>query len=74
MYVTGEGTGNLLSYETAMQLGCVPEIDEVNEVCETPPVKTNDRYSILCEEYSDIFQVFDKLKCLKFKLQINETV
>ena len=57
-----------------MQLGCVPEIGEVNKVCETPPVKTTDRYSKLCEEYIDIFQSIDKLKCVQVKLHIDKTV
>ena len=57
-----------------MQLGCVPEIGEVNKVCETPPVKTTDRYSKHCEEYNDIFQVFDKLECVQVKLNFDETV
>ena len=47
--MTGEEKGNILSYEIAMQLGCVPEIGEVNEVCKTPPVKTTDLYPKLCE-------------------------
>ena len=55
--MTGVCKGNILSYESAMQLGGVPEIGEVNEVCETPPVKTTDLYSKLCEEYNDIFQL-----------------
>ena len=45
VYVTGEGKGNLLSYETAMQLGYIPKIGELNNVGETPPVKTTEHYS-----------------------------
>ena len=74
VYVTSEGKGNLLMYEKAMQFWCVPEIGEVNEVCETQPVKTTDRYSKLCEEYNDIFQGIDKLYCEQVKLHIDETV
>ena len=51
-----------------MQLGGFPEIGEVNEVFETPPVKTTDLYTKLCEEYNDIFQGIDKLKCVQIKL------
>ena len=51
-----------------MQLGGFPEIGEVNEVCETPPVKTTDLYTKLCEEYNDIFQGIDKFKCVQIKL------
>ena len=47
-----------------MQLGCVPEIGEVNEVCKTPPVKTTDLYPKLCEENNDVFQGIDKLKLI----------
>ena len=50
-----------------------PEIGEVNEVCETPLVKTIVLYSKLCEEYNDIFQGIDKLKCVQAKLHIDET-
>ena len=74
VYVTREGRGNLLSYETAMELGCVPEIGQVNEMGEIPPVKTTDRYSKLCEEYNDIYQDIETLKCLQFKINIEETV
>ena len=57
--VTGEGKCNLLSYETAMQLGYIPK---GNEVSETPPVRTTDRYLKLCEEYNDIFESIDNLR------------
>ena len=56
VYATGEGKGNLLSYETAMLLGYIPKIGEVSKVGDTPPVKTTDRYSKLCEEYNDIYE------------------
>ena len=51
VYVTGEGRGNFLGYETA---------GEINKVDETAPVKTTDRYSKLCEEYNDIFEDIGK--------------
>ena len=73
VYVTGEGKGNLLSYETAMQLGYIPKTGEVNKVGETPPVNTTDRYSKLCEEYNDIFEGIGKLKGVQVKLHIAET-
>ena len=74
VYVTGEGKGNLLSYETAMQLRCVPEISEVNEMAEISPVKITVRYSKLCEEYNDMCQGTDTLKCVQVKIHIDETV
>ena len=74
VYVTSEGKGNLLSYETAVLLGYVPEICEVNEVGESIPEKTTDRYSKLCEEYSDIFEGIGKLKGVQVKLHIDETI
>ena len=74
VYVTGEGKDNLLSYEAVMQRLCFPDIGEVNEVGETPPVKTTDRYSKLCEEYNDICQGIDTLKCVQLKLHIDDTV
>ena len=64
VYATGEGKGNILSYEKAMQLVSVPEIGEVNKVCETPPVKTTDLYPKLCDEYNDVVQGIDKFKCV----------
>ena len=57
-----------------MQCGCVHEIGEENEVCETPPVKTTDLQSKLCKEYNDIFEGIDKLKCVQVKLHIDDTV
>ena len=67
-----------------MQCGCVPEIGEENEVCETPPVKTTDLQSKRCNlckyviilyiEYNDIFEGIDKLKCVQVKLHIDDTV
>ena len=74
VYVTSEGKGNLLSYETAVLLGYVPEICEVNKVGESIPEKTTDRYSKLCEEYSDIFEGIGKLKGVQVKLHIDETI
>ena len=74
VYATGEGKGNILSYEKTMQLAFVPEIDKVNEGCETPPVKTTDHYSKLCKEYNNIVQGIDQLKCVQVKLHIDETV
>ena len=74
MYVTGEGKGNLLSYEAATQRLCFPKIGEVNEVGKTPPVKITNLYPKLREEYNDIFQGIDKLKCAKLKLHIDDTV
>ena len=62
VYVTDEGKGNLLSYGTAMQLGYIPKIGEVNKAGETAPVKTTDRYSKLCEEYNDTFEGIGKLR------------
>ncbi|KAI0210788.1 hypothetical protein LSAT2_004428 [Lamellibrachia satsuma] len=74
LYVTREGKGDLLSYETAVLLGYVPEICEVNEVGESIPEKTTDRYSKLCEEYRDIFEGIGKLKGVQVKLHIDETI
>ena len=48
VYVTCEGKGNLLSYETAVFLGYVPEICEVNKVSESIYEKTTNHYSKLC--------------------------
>ena len=73
VYVTDEGKGNLLSYETAMQLGYIPKIGEINKPGETPPVKTTDRYSKLREEHNDIFEGIGKLRGVQVKLHIDET-
>ena len=53
---------------------CFPEIGEVNEVGETPLVKTTDRFSKLCEEYNDICRGIDTLKCVQAKFHIDDTV
>ena len=47
------------------------KIGEVNETGETPPVRTTDRFSKLSEEYNDIFQGIDTLKCVQFKTHIS---
>ena len=61
VYVTGEGKGNLLSYETAMQLGYIPKSAKYT------------KWVKLCEEYIDIFEGFGKLKRVQVKLYIDET-
>ena len=41
---------------------------------ETPPVKTTDPYSKLCEEYNDTFEGIGKLRGVQIKLHVDETV
>ena len=52
----------------------IPKIGEVNEVDETPLMKTTDRYSKPCEEYNDIFEGIGKLRGVQVKLHVDETV
>jgi len=74
VYVTCEGKGNLLSYDTAVLLGYFPEICEVNKVRKSISEKTTNHYSKLCEEYKDLFEGIGKLKGVQVKLHIDEMI
>lgn len=69
-YVIEGKNDSLLSYETSVDLGIVPEIKSVtsnNEQCST-------RVENLVKEYSGLFEGIGKLKDKEIKLHIDEAV
>ena len=63
-YVTKGNFGNLLSYETSIQLQIIPRI------CATGKSKSEE----LCKMYPDIFKGIGKLKDVKIHLHTDDTV
>ena len=63
MHVVKGKHGNLLCYDTSVELNIVPIIDSFSSSSE-----------ILCNKYSDVFKGIGKLKDVKVKIHVDENV
>ena len=63
MHVVKGNHGNLLCYDTSVELNIVPIIASVSSSSE-----------ILCNKYSDVFKGIGNLKDVKVKINVDENV
>ncbi|XP_060556789.1 uncharacterized protein K02A2.6-like [Ruditapes philippinarum] len=64
VYVTKGTSGNLLSYQTSVDLNIIPEINTV----------TDSKVDELCKKYQTVFTGMGKMKATKVKLYVDKNV
>ncbi|CAC5363561.1 unnamed protein product [Mytilus coruscus] len=65
VYVSKGTSGNLLCYDTSLELQIIPQISRLS---------TGNKHEPLCEQYKDIFHGLGKLKDTQVKIHIDNTV
>ncbi|CAC5363752.1 unnamed protein product [Mytilus coruscus] len=65
VYVSKGTSGNLLCYDTSLELQIIPQISRLS---------TGNKHELLCEQYKDIFHGLGKLKDTQVKIHIDNTV
>ncbi|VDI13935.1 Hypothetical predicted protein [Mytilus galloprovincialis] len=65
VYVSKGTSGNLLCYDTSLELQIIPQISRLS---------TGNKHEQLCEQYKDIFHGLGKLKETQVKIHVDKTV
>ncbi|CAC5374989.1 unnamed protein product [Mytilus coruscus] len=65
VYVSKGTSGNLLCYDTSLELQIIPQISRA---------LNRNKHELLCEQYKDIFHGLGKLKDTQVKIHIDNTV
>ncbi|CAC5382066.1 unnamed protein product [Mytilus coruscus] len=74
VYVSNGTSGNLLCYDTSLELQIIPQILRLSTWNNNELLCEQYKNELLCKKYKDIFHGFGKLKDTQMKIHIDNTV